>query len=177
VRARRVKGLHADMRLDNAAERIVAVRLDELCAFMPAASDPAEVEMLHDMRIAAKRLRYVLELTDLCFGPYARRAAKRTKQLQDLIGEIHDCDVTLPRVTALQAEVAPGDAAAPGLEAIAARLRARREALFADFLARWQKLSREGFRARLEYAIGERPEPPRNHGDFTSASVGSDERG
>jgi CHAD domain-containing protein len=177
VRARKVKGLHADMRLDAAAERIVAVRLDELCAFMPKASDPAEVERLHDMRIAAKRLRYVLELTEPCFGPYARKAARRAKQLQDLIGEIHDCDVMLPRVAALQAQIAPGDPAAPGLEAIAARLRARREALFADFLALWRKLSREGFRARLEYAIGERPEPPRNHGDFTSASVASDEQG
>ncbi len=125
------------------------------------------------MRIAAKRLRYVLELTDFCFGPYAAKAARRTKQLQDLIGEIHDCDVALPRVTALRAEVGADDAAAAGLEAIATRLRARRAALFGDFLHLWRKLSREGFRARLEYAIAERPEMPGNHAEFTSAPVGS----
>jgi CHAD domain-containing protein len=177
VRARKVKGLKAGMRLDDAAERIVAVRLDELCSFMPAAEDPHEVQMLHDMRIAAKRLRYVLELTEFCFGPYAGKAAKRAKQLQDLIGEIHDCDVTLPRVEALLAEVGPDDPAAPGLEAIAARVRERRHALFHDFKHLWRKLSREGFRARLEYAISERPHPPRNHGDFTRAPLGSDEQG
>lgn len=177
MRARKVKGLKPGMRLDDAAQRIVAVRLDELCAFMPAAADPGEVETLHDMRIAAKRLRYVLELTDFCFGPYGAKAAKRAKQLQDLIGEIHDCDVTLPRVTALRATVADDDPAAPGLDAIASRLRARRDALFADFLTLWRKLSREGFRARLEYAISERPEPPRNHAAFTSAPVGSDAPG
>jgi CHAD domain-containing protein len=165
------------MRLDAAAERIVAVRVDELCAYMPAAADPAQVLLLHDMRIAAKRLRYVLDLTAVCFGPYARKAAKRAKQLQDVIGEIHDCDMTLPRVTMLQAQIAPDDPARAGLDAIEQRLRTRRDARFADFLELWQKLSREGFRARLEFAIGERPEPPRNHHVFTSSSVGSDGRG
>jgi CHAD domain-containing protein len=177
VKARKVKGLKADMRLDDAAQRIVAVRLDELCGFMPAAADPDEVQTLHDMRIAAKRLRYVLELTDFCFGPYAAKAAKRARQLQDLIGEIHDCDVTLPRVQALLDEVGPDDPATPGLEAIAHRVRERRKHLFHDFRHLWRKLSREGFRARLEYAISERPQPPRNHGDLPPPSVGSDGQG
>jgi hypothetical protein len=43
VKARRVKGLDPDGALADNAERIVRVRLDELCGFMPAAADPAEV--------------------------------------------------------------------------------------------------------------------------------------
>ncbi len=184
MKARRVKGLRPDQRLDDAMERTVAVRLRELCAFMPKAADPAEVEALHDMRIAAKRLRYLLELTAFCFGPYARKAARRAKELQDLLGEIHDCDVTLPRVLALQEELreqdvaalveragaagdldpalagdAPHAAAYRGLETVAVHLRARRRLLHARFLELWRDLQREGFRARLEHAIGERPEP------------------
>jgi CHAD domain-containing protein len=177
VKARRVKGLQADMRLDAAMERTIAVRLDELCAFMPAAADPAQVELLHDMRIAAKRLRYVLELTGFCFGPYAPKAAKRARQLQELIGEIHDCDITLPRVTALQAGLAPGAPAMAGLDAVERRLRVRRDERFADFLELWRKLSREGFRARLQYAITERPEPARDHAISTSSSLPSEGRG
>jgi hypothetical protein len=38
-----------------------------------------------------------------------------------------------------------------------AQLKGRRDALFAEFLALWRELEREGFRARLEYAITERP--------------------
>ena len=143
MKARKVKGLDPAEPLADNAQRIVAVRLDEMCSFVPRALDADQVEALHDMRIAAKRLRYVLEVTEECFGPYAGQAGKRTKELQDLLGDIHDCDVLLPRVEELGA--------------LASRLRSRRAALFADFLAFWRQLERDGFRARLEYAIGERP--------------------
>jgi len=53
VKARRVKRLDPSEPLGDNAERIVLVRLDELCSFMPRAADPEEVVALHDMRIAA----------------------------------------------------------------------------------------------------------------------------
>ncbi|UGS35162.1 CHAD domain-containing protein [Capillimicrobium parvum] len=184
MRARRVKGLKRGERMDGAVERIVEVRLDELLGFMPKAADPAQVAALHDMRIAAKRLRYVLELTSFSFGPYAERAAKRAKDLQDLIGEIHDCDVTLPRIEAMREELMAADAAelvrragedddldpslaggAPhaeawrGLETVIVHLAARRDLLHQRFLELWRKLEREGFAARLRYAITERAQP------------------
>jgi len=181
VKARRVKGLDPQGTLADNAARIVRVRLDELCSFMPKAADPEQVVALHDMRIAAKRLRYILEITAPCFGPYAATAMKATKGLQDLLGEIHDCDVQEPDVMAqlerVMAEDAralaaragdaedldpallkriPGRAVHPGLVALAVHLRARRALLFARFLEAWRDLERKGFRARLEFALDER---------------------
>ncbi|MFM9023252.1 MAG: CHAD domain-containing protein, partial [Solirubrobacterales bacterium] len=68
----KVKHLDPDSSLAENAEKIVSARLDELWSFAPGVLDPANVEELHEMRIAAKRLRYVLEVTaETCFGPYA----------------------------------------------------------------------------------------------------------
>ena len=184
MKARKVGGLDPGMPLADAAERIVRVRLRELASFIPRALDPAEADALHDLRIAAKRLRYVLEVTGPCFGSYAATAAKRARQLQDVAGEVHDCDVLLPRVLAELEEMraqdadrlrsmtgpegdvepalvgsAPNRAAYRGLEALAARLQAQRTLRFERFVARWRSLERERFQERLKSALSERAQP------------------
>ena len=177
MKARQVKGLDPDGTLGDNAERIVRVRLDELCSFMPKATDPKEVVALHDMRIAAKRLRYVLEVTGPCFGSYASSAVKLVKDLQDLLGEIHDCDVQLPEVEAFLHELMDADAATAGtspkdlarvpnrrsyagLVALQVHLQARRRALFEQFLELWRDYERKGFAARLAFAVSERAQSP-----------------
>ena len=186
MKAGKVKDLEPEGALAENALRIVAVRLEELRSFAPRALDPTEIEALHDMRIAAKRLRYVLEITEPALGPAARQGAKTAKKLQDLLGDIHDCDVMLPRVHAhtdrLRVEdaewvhraaggtakdLAPAAARkAPyrtryrGLAALAVYLGARRAVLFDRFLREWQALERGGFGARLMEGLSpSRPEP------------------
>lgn len=201
MKAAAVKGPKPRAPLGDSLQRIVAVRLDEVCAFMPAAQDPGRVVELHDMRIATKRLRYVLEICVEMFGPYTREAVKRTKALQDVLGEIHDCDVTLPQVYEVAAGARARDVAAVlaaadgsddlaagvvvsaathaddhrGLATLAVYLQARRRLLFGRFQALWRDLEREGFRARLHFAIGERPS--RSHDDHAGADPGPPARG
>lgn len=184
MKARKVPGLDPHGGLADNVERIARTRLDELEAFVPAALDPREVDALHGMRIAAKRLRYLLEATaEPCFGDYARVAAKRARGLQDVIGEIHDCDVAIPRVeqaltaveTADEDELVrrAGDApdAAPrlaaelphaaehrGLVTLLTYLRARRRVLHRRFLDDWRSWERDGVGSRLRFALAERPE-------------------
>ena len=184
MKARRVKGLDPSASLADNAERIVRTRLDELYSFTPKVLNPKQVKALHDMRIAAKRLRYVLEVTAFCFGPCAGTALRRAKELQDLLGEIHDCDEMLPLVRAAVRDLrdadvdglvelaADEDGLAPalgaavghadaygGLEVLAVWLEARRMLLFERFLDRWKGLERNDFRGQLERALAERPEP------------------
>ena len=98
MKARRVKKLDPAAPLIENAARIIRVRLDELRSFVPAALEPKRATEQHDMRIAAKRLRYVLEATEFCFGPPAQPRVAGAREIQEVLGELHDCDVMLPLV-------------------------------------------------------------------------------
>ena len=178
MKARRVKKLDPAAPLIENAARIIRVRLDELRSFVPAALEPKRATEQHDMRIAAKRLRYVLEATEFCFGPPAQAARRRAREIQEVLGELHDCDVMLPlvagHVRALRdqdaeeirrragraADLDPALSAAAahraeyrGLEVLTVHVDARRGLLFGRFVELWGELEREGTWEQLERAV------------------------
>jgi hypothetical protein len=178
VKARRVKKLDPSRSLGENAARIVSVRLDELLELAPKALDRESVDAQHDLRIASKRLRYVLEMTAFCFGRSADTARRRARDLQGILGEMHDCDVMLPRVREHLAELEGADveamrkraggapdldpglvARAPnrtvyrGVELLAVHLQARRQVLFDRFLAFWGEQEQKGTWRRLARAV------------------------
>ena len=122
MKAQRVAGLEGEMPLSEAARRIVAVRAAELYAFVPEALGENASSAMHDMRIAAKRLRYLLELVGFCFGDVGEEARLRARELQDVLGEIHDCDVMLARIAASRGALcrAPGERVRPLSRAVGA---------------------------------------------------------
>jgi CHAD domain len=181
LKAKRVKKLDPSEPLADNAARIVRVRLDEMGSFASRALEPGAVRAQHDMRIAAKRLRYVLETTAFCFGRPAEVARRRARDLQDVLGELHDCDVMLPRVQRHLAELRDADAAAVriwageaddlnpelaahaphrtsyrGLDTLIVYLQARRSLLFDRFRALWADQERAGTWKALERAISRR---------------------
>jgi hypothetical protein len=180
MKARRVKKLDPAGPLKENAARMVLVRLDELRSFAPDALDADAARKQHDMRIAAKRLRYVLETTEFCFGGPARTARKRARDLQGLLGELHDCDVMLPRIEEHLAELRASDAetvrtragdaqdldpelaaraphrtAYRGLQVLAVFVEARRALLFERFTEFWAEQRSAGTWDRLEEAAKE----------------------
>jgi hypothetical protein len=96
AKPRPVTGIDPDKRMAPNARRILAVRIDEVYSYEWAITDPARVTELHDMRIACKRLRYLLEIFDVAFTTDLEPYIDTVKQLQDILGDIHDCDVQVP---------------------------------------------------------------------------------
>jgi hypothetical protein len=92
----RVKGIKPKRKIAPNARRIFAVRIDEVYSYEWAIADPANVTELHDMRIALKRLRYLLEIFSFGFTSDLSPHLEQVKRLQDLLGDIHDCDVQVP---------------------------------------------------------------------------------
>ena len=139
MKAREVEGLHPRAPLRPNAARIVGTRLDELRGLADEALAPDAGVAQHNMRIAAKRLRYVLEIVGPCIGEEAKAARDTAKQLQSTLGDLHDCDLMLPKVQRIATA--------------AALLRERRERLFDEFVEQWQAEASKGTWLALEAAL------------------------
>ena len=59
-------------------------------------------DRLHEVRIAVKRLRYALEVSRELSGSHAVAHIRALRQLQDLLGRMHDLEVLILRVRGLQ---------------------------------------------------------------------------
>jgi CHAD domain-containing protein len=146
ARAREVAGFDCDEPFGRAAARVIEVRAEEVFGHSDGVLDIDEIERLHDMRVATRRLRAAMEVFEPCFPRKRhRKALKRVKRLADALGERRDRDVAIEFLESFVAEIAAGDRVA--LEALVAELRdeqlAANEAL-APFLApqRLRKLRR-----------------------------------
>lgn len=149
------------------SNRVCAIctkRLNALLAFAETVLNPKNSEALHNMRIAAKRLRYAIEilarLLDQDFKPFITTLA----ELQDRLGKIHDCDVwlaLLPKFLVAEARlmrsylghIRPVARLAPGIEALRQSRQDQRAAAHAEFLVFWNCLEQSSFWARFRQAL------------------------
>ena len=151
-----------------ASATVISVRLGEVLEYAPAVLDPANVTQLHDMRIAAKRLRYTIEVFAPVLPPAPIKAVlKLVAELQERLGAIHDCDVLIPllaetleqeeareRKKALRKKpVLPPFFAAEGLMPLMRRKQAEREILYLAFRDWWLALPPEHFWAAVSALV------------------------
>ncbi len=135
--------------LANTSLRIAAVlKLEEFVA------DPQAKEKHHALRIAVKRLRYTLEAFKPLFDDQLKKEIGELKEVQDLLGAMHDCDVWLAGIDELGRDLCstPGTdegALRPGLEAIQSDRAQERDGLYTDLKVRWEHLSQQHFFERL----------------------------
>lgn len=75
-----------------AASRIMSF-VEQVLIHEPFVEQADRVEELHQMRIAAKHLRYALEIVAPLFEGRLAAPVEVSRSLQRQLGEIHDCDV------------------------------------------------------------------------------------
>ncbi len=146
-----------------AAYRIEA-RLATMLSFEPWVRHKEAVAEHHALRIAAKKLRYTMET----FGPVYRLGLKkphaRVKKVQEILGDLHDCDVWIDHVTLLllkersrfrplTGEKRPDTATIASLRIFLQEREKERVVIHRKFMRFWESLHRAGLWGEIRHTL------------------------
>lgn len=110
ARPREVPGFDCEETFAVAAGRVVRVRAKEVFKHSHGVLDVEQIENVHDMRVATRRLRSALEVFGPCFPRKRFRwALREVKALADSLGERRDRDVQIEQLTRLATAVSGPD--------------------------------------------------------------------
>ena len=181
AKARDIEALECDMPYARAAAHIVAVRVQGLFAHADGVLDVTDIERVHDMRVATRRLRAVLEIFAPCFPAGEHKAVLRdVKRLADALGARRDPDVQLAALERFEQATAKADA--PGIEAFAGRLREEQAAANAGLAAALAEAEADELEERLERLVAaaeglvEEPEAEAPAAEAPAAEAPGEER-
>jgi CHAD domain-containing protein len=122
AKARPIPDLGEDDPYAIAAARVVETRAGELREHSAGVLDTSDIERVHDMRVATRRLRAALEVFEPCFPAKPFKAAlKEVKALADALGERRDRDVHISALSDFSEAIGRSDR--PGVDSLVARLR------------------------------------------------------
>ena len=159
----RARGVKKVVSFRDAGREVIGARLEELRELGDSLHHPFNVEPLHEMRIAAKRLRYALEMFAPCWGGRLSSCSREVAELQTSLGELRDCDLWIEDLGARldrhrdESEAADGQAADSRIRLAAIWLlnhfTKERTKHFRRALARWHKWETGGFFGRMLEAL------------------------
>ena len=101
---------------------VVSVRAQEVVEHSAGVLDLGDIERVHAMRVATRRLRAALEVFGACFDRKRfKHALREVKALADALGERRDRDVAIAALTEFSEGI--GEADRPGVDSLIATLR------------------------------------------------------
>ncbi len=95
AKARPITGIDAQASTGKNARIIARTRLEEMESWGQYAHDPQRTDELHNLRIAAKRLRYTLEIFADALPKECEAFVEEVTQIQEELGSLHDGDVMI----------------------------------------------------------------------------------
>jgi CHAD domain-containing protein len=146
------------------ANEAIRLRLEEFLTYEPHVAHPERATELHHMRIAAKHLRYTLEVFEPLYDRALRKPIKIVKEIQELLGQVHDCDVWIgyvpwfiekERARTLEyfGEAVPAQAFLSGLHALEEDRRQQRLRSYYMFRRFWELTQERGIWEHIRDAV------------------------
>ena len=136
--------LDADTTLERWAQGRVAARLDKVLRLARHAVKPSRERELHDMRIAARNLRYCLEDLAPLGGAALRPYVEAAVEVQAALGKVHGYDVSRDFVARLHERGGLGARERAALRFLGRACDDARAQAHAEFVALWKKQRRRG---------------------------------
>jgi hypothetical protein len=179
AKAKPIKGLNPAAPTGQNARIIAKARLEELYSWGRYVDNPYSIRELHNLRIAAKRLRYTFEVFDEFLPEASHSIVEELVQIQDELGDLHDSDVMIAMLrlclgkqdagtisdtakkkekplvqpelvnALLDSTVTPTAEERYGLESLLQQQEGLREGQYAAFRKHWYELQARDFRREI----------------------------
>lgn len=144
----------------SAMETLIAQRWANVWKAVPVALAGDDIEGVHDVRVASRRLRAAMDVAVDCFPDDWYRPLHRTaKAITDALGEVRDRDVLLDHLA--KEHLAAKREEWPGLDCLIERVETERAAARRDMEAFLRDLIASGVADEAVRHFGERAAPPR----------------
>jgi len=152
AKAREIPGIDPDVPYAISAARVVEVRAEEVVEHARGVLDMGDIERVHDMRVATRRLRAALEVFRACF-PHDefKGVLGEVKSIADALGERRDRDVTIATLEDFGEALAAPDR--PGIESLVAKLRSEQRAANVELAGFVDEARLEALRERLDQLV------------------------
>ena len=139
-----------------AAVEALSKQLDELFKNLPGTLD-GDVESLHDMRVASRRLRAAMSVFESAFPPKEfKPLEKEAARVTDALGDVRDSDVQIEYMAAVGQKATMVERV--GLDALIAHLTGERERHRKLLIKELERLGKSSFQADFQRMMGVQPE-------------------
>jgi putative phosphoesterase len=135
----------------------ISTKLNEVLALEPFVHDEGAAAKHHELRIAIKRLRYTMEIFSSLYKRGLTDQISLMKRFQDLLGEMHDCDVWIQEFN-VETESMPD--ARYGVTKVLTHLSQVRKSRYMNFVSLWNDAIFTGQFDTIRQLTNTRPSSP-----------------
>ncbi|HEY6405972.1 MAG TPA: CHAD domain-containing protein, partial [Ktedonobacteraceae bacterium] len=137
---------------EEAGQRMLRERVEKLLEYPVEVLENEDIEAIHKMRVASRRLRATLDAFEPCCKPKQfKKSYRQVKSMADLLGTARDTDVMLEGLRQ-QSEHLPSEEQ-PGMQWLIDRLSAYRQQRQQEIEAYFEELDQAVLRQEVESCI------------------------
>jgi CHAD domain-containing protein len=135
---------------------LIGARWEEVWKAVPRAAEGTDIEGVHDVRVASRRLRAAMDVAAPAFPPsWYKPLHTLAKDITSELGEVRDRDVMLEYLTGERDAAPPNER--PGIDRLIGRIERERVAARAEMERFLQELAERGLReeTRRRFPVSE----------------------